>query len=179
MLRPLVLLIALFTTTATAADFEPAPAPAFDATTTDGATLEFPGSLEEPAILLFWATWCPYCKQFMPHLQSIVDELGGESVSVYAISVFEEDDGDPVGYVADNGYQFTVIEKGEAIASEYGVRGTPGVFLIDADGQLRWHLGLARQAEARVAGIERHGARAKRRAPFWAAELRRALDELR
>jgi len=26
---------------------------------------------EQPVILLFWATWCPYCKSLMPHIQSV------------------------------------------------------------------------------------------------------------
>ena len=32
-----------------------------------GDTVEFPAVLKgKPAVILFWATWCPYCKEFMP-----------------------------------------------------------------------------------------------------------------
>ena len=26
---------------------------------------------QQTTVLFFWATWCPYCKALMPHLQSI------------------------------------------------------------------------------------------------------------
>ncbi len=29
-------------------------------------------------IYLFWASWCPYCKALMPHLQSIQVEYGAD-----------------------------------------------------------------------------------------------------
>lgn len=129
------------------------------------------------SIVLFWATWCPYCRRLMPHLQSVIDECG-EKVDLIAISIFEEDDADPAGYLAEYGYQFRLIEKGEEIAELYGVRGTPGLFLVDREGQIRWHLHLAMQDEARLAGLSKHWERAARRAPFWAAELRKALDDV-
>ncbi|MDX1570858.1 MAG: TlpA disulfide reductase family protein [Xanthomonadales bacterium] len=160
---------------AVAADFEPVPAPAWTAEASDGTTVEFPGEADRPRILLFWATWCPYCKKLMPHLQSIVDEYG-DAISVISVSVFEEDDGDPAGDLEDFGYQFGLIKQGESIAEQYGVKGTPGLFLVDEQGMIRWHLGLAMQDEARMAGLSKHWERASRRAPFWAAELRKALD---
>lgn len=177
-MRGLVLFFLLaLSFTVVSADFQPVPAPAWTAKDSAGETIEFPDQLERPTILLFWATWCPYCKKLMPHLQSILDEYG-DATAVISVSVFEEEDGDPEGDLADFGYQFRLVEEGEAIADSYGVRGTPGLFLVDADGRLRWHLGLAMQDEARMAGLSKHWERASRRAPFWAAELRKALDEV-
>ena len=42
---------------------------------------------KQTTILFFWATWCPYCKALMPHLQSIRLEYG-DSVNILAINVF-------------------------------------------------------------------------------------------
>src|SRR5664279_1500447 len=43
----------------------------------DGKTIRFdPQHLQRPTLLLFWATWCPYCEALMPHLQNVVDAAG-------------------------------------------------------------------------------------------------------
>ncbi|MEM1090723.1 MAG: TlpA disulfide reductase family protein [Pseudomonadota bacterium] len=150
-------------------------APAWTATDVNGHEVAFPPASGPPTVLLFWATWCPYCKGLMPHLQSLVDEYGDEKIRVLAVSIFEEDDANPAAYLAKQGFQFQLVEKGETIAKQYGVKGTPGLFLVE-QGEVVWHLGLARQAESRTEGVKGHGLRAARRAPFWAAELRKAVD---
>ena len=154
------------------------PAPSWSDTDTTGQDIEFPADLDRPTLLLFWATWCPYCKALMPHLQSIIDEQGTEKVQVIAVSVFEDEGSEPAAYVEKQGFQFRVVENGDLFAEDYGAKTTPALFLVSADGNILWSLADARQAEQRVAGIKNHGLRAARRAPFWAAELRKALAEV-
>ena len=62
---------------------EPAAAINFDTaadwtlTSADGVPVTLGEAVvEQPVILFFWATWCPYCKARMPHLQSIRLEQG-------------------------------------------------------------------------------------------------------
>jgi len=99
----------------------------------DGGTIRFdPDHLRRPAILLFWATWCPYCKALMPHLQSVYDAAGRQRLDVYAIDI--KDDGDPVAELRERGQTFTLIRDGDAIADIYGVKGTPSLLLVDRDG---------------------------------------------
>src|SRR5437879_902192 len=63
----------------------------------DGKPIRFdPQHLHRPAILLFWATWCPYCKALMPSLQKVYDAAGREHLDVYAIDIKEDADADPV-----------------------------------------------------------------------------------
>src|SRR5678815_791558 len=61
-----------------------------------GETIDFqPQALRGPAVLLFWATWCPYCKALMPYLQHVYDAAGKDKLDVYAID-FKDEDGDRV-----------------------------------------------------------------------------------
>jgi thiol-disulfide isomerase/thioredoxin len=103
----------------------------------DGGTIRFePDRLQRPAILLFWATWCPYCKALMPHLQSVYDAAGRQRLDVYAIDI--KDDGDPVAELRERGQTFTLIRDGDAIADVYGVKGTPSLLLVDRDGTVAY-----------------------------------------
>ena len=101
----------------------------------NGQTLRFdPDHLKRPAVLLFWATWCPYCKALMPHVQKVYDEAGKANLDVYAIDI--KDDGDPVAELRERGQTFTLVRDGDLIADQYGVKGTPSLLLVDARGNV-------------------------------------------
>lgn len=149
----------------------------FSLKTPTGAMVEFPGKSQAPVtVLLFWATWCPYCKALMPHLQSVLYQHG-DDVQLYAISI--ADDGDPAAFLAELGYDWMLLLDGDAVASQYGVRGTPGLFVVDRSGATIFDLSRLKVTAAlkeRVAGVDSHPQAAGQLAPFWAAELRLALD---
>jgi cytochrome c biogenesis protein CcmG, thiol:disulfide interchange protein DsbE len=101
----------------------------------DGKTIHFdPQHLQRPALLLFWATWCPYCEALMPYLQKVYDAAGKDKLDVYAIDIKE--DGDPVAALHERKQTFTLVRDGDPIADQYGVKGTPGLFLVDAKGDI-------------------------------------------
>lgn len=130
---------------------------------------------ERPVVLLFWATWCPYCKALMPHLQSIALEYG-DRIEVLAIH-FRDDDGDPVGFVRDAGYDFTLLTEGNEVAELNGIWSTPGVLIVDTDRVVRFDLyALPRPELPEGADSASHSRKAGFRAPYWAAEIRRSLD---
>ena len=101
----------------------------------DGQTIKFdPAHLQRPALLLFWATWCPYCEALMPYLQHVYDAAGKDKLDVYAIDI--KDDGDPVAVLRERKQTFTLVRDGDAIADQYGVKGTPGLFLVNQKGDI-------------------------------------------
>lgn len=111
------------------------PAAAWEGKAADGATIRFdPAHLKRPALLLFWATWCPYCKALMPYLQKVYDAAGRDRLDVYAIDFKEDEDADPAAELRERGNTFTLVRDGDAIAALYGVKGTPGLFLVATDG---------------------------------------------
>lgn len=111
------------------------PAIAWQAKGADGKLIRFdPQHLKRPAILLFWATWCPYCEALMPYVQKVYDAAGRDHLDVYAIDIKE--DGDPVAALRERKQTFTLVPNGDPIAAQYAVKGTPGLFLVDQHGQI-------------------------------------------
>lgn len=114
-------------------------AAAWEGVGADGNAIRFdPAKMQRPAILLFWATWCPYCKALMPFVQSVLDATGHDRLDVYAIDIKEEEDADPAAELRDRHLAFTLVRDGDAIAEQYGVKGTPGLFLVDSHGQITY-----------------------------------------
>jgi hypothetical protein len=110
----------------------------------------------------------------MPHLQSIKLELG-DDIEILAINI--RDKNDPVAFVEAAGYDFTVLPDGDAVAELYGIHGTPGVLIVDSEQVLRFDLRALPQREIPSSGEKLSNAKkASYRAPYWAAEIRRALD---
>jgi len=112
-----------------------APAPAWQGKGVDGKTIRFdPAQRKRPAILFFWATWCPYCEALMPYVQKVYDAAGKDKLDVYAIDIKE--DGDPVAVMRQRKITFTLVRDGDPIAPLYDVKGTPGLFLVDTHGEI-------------------------------------------
>ena len=154
-------------------------APGWTLTAASGELISFPAADGQPVLILFWATWCPYCKALMPHIQSILDEFPDSGLVVYAISF--RDDGDPATVVAQQGFNFTVLPGGDAVAAAYGIKSTPGVLLVDAEGMTRFDLRdiQAHEAMQAVSTLNLSNSRkAARKAPYYAAAVRKAVDQL-
>ncbi len=131
-------------------------------------------SQKQTTVLLFWATWCPYCKALMPPLQSVVLEYG-DKVKVLAINIME--DGDPVEFIESAGYDFTLLLNGDDVADTYGVTGTPGVFVVDYNRVIRFDLRRLPIFEPPSTGEPTSNRRrAAYRAPYWAAVIRQSID---
>ena len=81
------------------------------------------------SVILFWATWCPFCRSLMPHLQEVADEYKDKAVNFYALNVWE--DGDPQKHFQEKGFTFHLLLLADLVAEDYGVSGTPGLFVMD------------------------------------------------
>lgn len=119
-------------------------APAFSASQINGETFslsQFRG--KKPVLLKFWATWCSYCKEEMPHLNALY-EKSSDALEVLTINVGINDSISNVkALFAREGYSLPVIFDSDGrLTRLYGVIGTPTHVLIDKEGQvnMRSHL---------------------------------------
>lgn len=110
-------------------------APAWSGTTFDGTGVSFPALLEgKPTVVVFWATWCSYCKAFMPYLKAIQAEYGTDRINVLTINAKEDGSGNPARYIRDLGFPMIAVKEGDAIAAAYDVEYIPGLMIVGSDG---------------------------------------------
>ena len=114
-------------------------APHFRGTDFEGNEVSFPSVIDDkPTVVIFWATWCPYCKAFMPYLGEIQKDYGTDKINILAVNAKERGDGDPKTYVERLGYPVIGVADGDAIAESYSVKYIPGLMLVDGDGNIAW-----------------------------------------
>jgi thiol-disulfide isomerase/thioredoxin len=117
-------------------------APRWRGTDYEGRTVEFPAVTNgKPALLVFWATWCPYCKVFMPYVKRIAQDYAEHGVQVIAINAKEDargNPGNPRTYFEELDFSPIAILDGDAIAADYGIQYIPGVLIVDGEGRIAW-----------------------------------------
>jgi len=141
-------------------------APPWQASDFQGETVSFPEiSAGKPAILVFWATWCDYCKAFMPYLKEIQRDYGADRILIIAVNA-KQKDGDPDSYVRQLGFPVTAIRNGDDIATAYGVKFIPGLMVVDDNGIVAYRRGWTELPAGQTV------------AELWSGQVRGALDQL-
>jgi len=151
------------------------PAPAFTLPDSDGEDISLPRKHRGVDVYYFWASWCPYCKTLMPHLQSMLIEYG-DAVTVYALNIRDEEM--PEVFMLEHGYDFVSISEADPVMEPYGVKATPALFLVDGEGMIRFSLYDMVFNDDGAYETLTQGQKAGRRAPYWAAEIRRQIDRI-
>lgn len=88
------------------------------------------------AVVVLWATWCPFCHRHNAHLDALYRSLGTRPLRVLGVAL----DRDPEvvrRHVAQHGYQFPVAMGGEAWRTAFGLRRvTPTTLTFDRQSRL-------------------------------------------
>ena len=120
------------------------PAPAFEAYTLDGEPVTLADHDGKVVLLNIWATWCFPCREEMPSMQRLYDDLEGEDFEILAVSVDRNPGGrDEFGRLsgelqpfADSlGLTFPILwDRNATIERTYQTTGVPETFVIGRDG---------------------------------------------
>ncbi len=114
-------------------------------------TLNLANYKNQVILIDFWATWCPPCKQSMPFLNALRNELHESGFEIIAINVDEDTqeaktflDSYPVDYL------MAYDSKGDC-PTTYDVKAMPSSYFIDRQGKIRYvHLGFRHSDEIEI-----------------------------
>lgn len=118
-----------------------APAPELTLRTILGATDGTHGTWQElkgkAVVIEFWATWCGFCVDSIPHLNELAEKFKLRPVQF--ISVTDETDVDLVkSFLKEHGIAgWVAFDDNEATFDKFGVAGRPETILVDAAGIVR------------------------------------------
>lgn len=90
----------------------------------------------KPVLLVFGTTWCPSCREEIPHLKDIYASYAKKGLIMVNIDIQESRD--KVSRYADNNelpYRVLLDENGD-VAKTYGIRGVPSMILLDEAGKI-------------------------------------------
>jgi thiol-disulfide isomerase/thioredoxin len=88
----------------------------------------------QSGIVYFFAPWCAYCRNSIGNLD---DLLAGGSVGwVSAIALDYADAGEVLEFVKDTGIDLPVLMGNGQTAQDWGIKGFPTYFVIDAAGNI-------------------------------------------
>jgi len=93
----------------------------------------------KPIVLNFWASWCPPCKNEMPHFNKLYGEKKDEVVFLMVDYVDGERETTETGlqYVREQGFDFPIyFDTKQEAANAYEVTSIPATFFINADGKI-------------------------------------------
>jgi peroxiredoxin len=109
-------------------------APPLSAPMIDGRTFDLTTLRGRPALVYFWATWCPICGAQASALDDVLADTPGVTVAMRsgeapALRAYLEKEGHGWPAIADTD---------GSIAREWRVSGVPAVYVLDARGRIRF-----------------------------------------
>ena len=99
--------------------------------------------------LNFWATWCPPCRDEMPHMQAFYEKYKDEDVVILGINPnqvenqgindAERAEEKVREFIDDNGFTFPILlDRDDSVWEVYQQRGIPANYMIDKEGTVKY-----------------------------------------
>ena len=102
----------------------------------DGRIVDFKKITADKLLLVFYASWCPHCKDLIPELNNLYKNQKGKKFEVMAISLDEKKE-DWLNFIKNNNLNWVNVSdlKGwsSKAASDYFIYATPTMFLLDKE----------------------------------------------
>jgi peroxiredoxin len=100
---------------------------------------------KNPVYLIFWATWCPACKEEIPKLKAIYSKFQPKELIMLAVNVGINDSAKKAAlYKERHNLPYPVLFDNDSLVTKlYNVMGTPTMVIIDKKGIVRYRSSAA------------------------------------
>jgi thiol-disulfide isomerase/thioredoxin len=96
-----------------------------------------PDTEGKPMIVEFWATWCPPCRESIPHLNEIYAKYKDKGLQVVGIT--DENRAKIIKFEKDVPIEYPVgLDVGGKYSKPFGIQGIPHAVLVDKSGKVVW-----------------------------------------
>jgi peroxiredoxin len=111
------------------------PAPDFTLRDLAGHEVRLADLRGNVALVNFWATWCPPCREEIPSMLRLNRAMAGKPFRMLAISIDEGGKQAVEAYLSKDGAALPVLlDTDSKIGKRYGITGVPETFIIDRKG---------------------------------------------
>jgi peroxiredoxin len=111
-------------------------APDFDLSNAAGERVRLSDQRGGVVLLDFWGTWCLPCRHSSPEVQKVFNDYQQRGVKVFGLAVRERNDENPINYMRDNKYTYTLLLRADDVAKQYRVRSYPTFMVIGREGEI-------------------------------------------
>lgn len=121
-------------------------APDFSLQSNQGGEIRLSDLKGKVVMLNLWATWCPPCRDEMPSMETLHQQLKGENFVMLAVNIEENGPEVVPGFLKQNPHSFPVLYDTKRTVQElYGVDKFPETFVIGKNGKVLDHIIGARE----------------------------------
>lgn len=102
----------------------------------DGRSFRLAEAKGQPVLVNFWASWCAPCRDEAPVLAQAAKEWGPRGVVLVGVDVWDKES-DARTFLEEFGLNYPNGSDPGGVAVDFGVRGIPETYVVDAQGVLR------------------------------------------
>lgn len=115
-------------------DIVTGPAPTLAGVLLDGKTFALTPIAGQTQLVHFWASWCPICRAEQGSIAALARDY-----PVVTVAMQSGSDEEVARHMQKEALSFPVLNDPEGtLAAQWGVRGVPASFIVDAAGRVRF-----------------------------------------
>ena len=112
-------------------------APVFELADLTGKTVSSRDYAGKVVILDFWATWCPPCREEIPHLVQLQSKYQSQGLVIVGLSLDAGGAKDVAPFAEEHNINYPMLIGSDEVAKAYGgVSAIPTTFVIDRQGKV-------------------------------------------